>query len=132
MLLEPLHSRVLFSVGPTLLFLVLQRCFMIYSPSIPCFHGCIRQLTIYPTFRCFNLHLLYFLLSAFLTAMCKLIHYKFCVESSDMMPPKDELERCSEWAQLVSNARKGDVTARKRLRNHIECERALNPVQSHP
>ncbi|KAF7511607.1 hypothetical protein GJ744_003770 [Endocarpon pusillum] len=34
--------------------------------------------------------------------------------------PKEELERCEEWAELAAKAKKGDPTAKKQLKAHME------------
>lgn len=63
------------------------------------------------TFRASSYH-------PFALVMCRLTRYKFCIECG-RQPPKDELTRCSEWPQLVSDAQKGDAAARERLKEHM-------------
>lgn len=54
--------------------------------------------------------------------MCKLIHFKLCVEveQDHIAPPEDDLVRCLEWPQLLSSARQGNSVDRQRLQSHIE------------
>ncbi len=56
--------------------------------------------------------------------MCQLIHYQFCVEThgSDKVLPKDKVNRCPEWPQLMSAVKNGGSEARQRLERHMKRE----------
>lgn len=86
----------------------------------------ILHITLYQIFRYFVLAFwcwfckLNFTPFILISIMCILMKYEFCTTDSGLDPPKDHIERCKEWPQLVSESRKGDAAAKIRFRSHIE------------